>query len=83
MQQSPSCEANQSLHLVKKFPEFLWNRRFFTVLTSARQLSLSWAKGITHNREEILSKSAYDKKIRLLEKVPKKLIRLVDAVKIS
>jgi hypothetical protein len=25
MEQSPSCEANQSLLLVKKFPTFLWN----------------------------------------------------------
>jgi hypothetical protein len=35
MEQSPSWEADQSLQLVKKFPAFYGNRRFFTVLTSA------------------------------------------------
>jgi hypothetical protein len=41
MEQSPSSEANQSLQLVKKFPTFYGTRRLFTVLTSARHLSLS------------------------------------------
>jgi hypothetical protein len=49
-QHSPSWEANQSLQLVKKFPEFYGTRRFFTVLTSARQLSLSWADPIQSPR---------------------------------
>ena len=32
--------------LVKKFPAFYGNRRFITAFTSARQMSLSWAKSI-------------------------------------
>jgi hypothetical protein len=28
MEHSPSCEANQSLQLVKNFPSFLWNPKF-------------------------------------------------------
>jgi hypothetical protein len=43
MEQSPSWEADQCLHLVKKFPAFYGIRRFFTVLTSTRHPSLSWA----------------------------------------
>ena len=34
------------LQLVKKFPKFHGTRRFITVLTSVRQLSLSWASPI-------------------------------------
>ena len=34
------------LQLVKKFPAFHGTRRFITVLTSVRQLSLSWASSI-------------------------------------
>jgi hypothetical protein len=45
MEQSP-WEANQSLQLENKFPIFLWNPQNFTVLTSARHLSLSWANSI-------------------------------------
>jgi hypothetical protein len=46
MEQSPSSEANQSLHLVKNSPHFYGTRSFFTVLTSACHLSLSWANSI-------------------------------------
>jgi hypothetical protein len=46
MEQSPSSEANHSLQLVKKFPTFYGIWTFFTVLTSARHLSLSWADSI-------------------------------------
>jgi hypothetical protein len=46
MEQSPSWEANQSLQLVKKFPAFYGIRKFFTVFTSDRHLSLSWANSI-------------------------------------
>jgi hypothetical protein len=45
MEQNPSGEAN-CLQLVKKFPAFYGTRRFLTALTSARQLSLSWASPI-------------------------------------
>jgi hypothetical protein len=34
------------LQLVKKFPAFYGTRKFITVLTSARHLSLSWANSI-------------------------------------
>ena len=34
------------LQLVKKFPAFYWTRRFITILTSSRHLSLSWASSI-------------------------------------
>jgi hypothetical protein len=43
MEQSPSWEADQFSQLTKKFPAFYGTRRFFTVLTSARHLSVSWA----------------------------------------
>jgi len=33
-------------HLVKKFPLFYGTRRFITAFTSARNLSLSWARSI-------------------------------------
>jgi hypothetical protein len=46
MEQSPSWEANWLLQLVKKFPAFYGTRKFITVLTSARHLSLSWANSI-------------------------------------
>jgi len=32
--------------LVKKLPAFHWTRRFITAFTSARHLSLSWARFI-------------------------------------
>jgi hypothetical protein len=50
MDQSPSWEDAQSLQLVKKFPAFYGTRRFFTVLTSARLLSLSWPNSIQSPR---------------------------------
>ena len=34
------------LQLVKKFPAFYWTRRFITVFTNARHLSLPWASSI-------------------------------------
>jgi hypothetical protein len=40
-QHSPSWEAGQFSQLTKKFPAFYTTRRFFTVLTRARHLSLS------------------------------------------
>jgi hypothetical protein len=43
MEQSPSWEGDQFSQPNKKFPAFCGTRRFFTVLTSARHLSLSWA----------------------------------------
>jgi hypothetical protein len=46
MEQSPSWEADQSSQLVKKFPAFYGTQKFFTVLTSARHPSLSWANSI-------------------------------------
>jgi len=54
-----------SLQLVKKFPTFYETRRFITALTSARDLSLSWASSIqsTHpqptSRRSILILSFY------------------------
>jgi len=39
-------EKLTSLQLVKKFPAFHGTRRFITVLTSVRHLSLSWASPI-------------------------------------
>ena len=39
-------EKLTGLQLVKKFHEFHGNRRFITVLTSVRHLSLSWANPI-------------------------------------
>ena len=39
-------EKLTGLQLVKKFPAFHGTRRFITALTSARQLSLSWASPI-------------------------------------
>ena len=46
MEQSPSWEANRFLQPIKKFPAFYRTRSFITALTSARQLSLSWASSI-------------------------------------
>jgi hypothetical protein len=46
MEQSPSWEADQSSQLPKKFPAFYGTRRFFTVLTSARHPSISWANSL-------------------------------------
>ena len=39
-------EKLTGLQLVKKFPAFNWTRRFITVLTRVRHLSLSWANPI-------------------------------------
>ena len=39
-------EKLTGLQLVKKFPAFCGTRRFITVLTSVRHLSLSWANPI-------------------------------------
>jgi hypothetical protein len=50
MEQSPSSEADRFSQLTKKFPAFYGTRRFFTVLTSARHLSLSWANSIQSPR---------------------------------
>ena len=44
-----SCVLLEKLtgfHLVKKFPTFYGTRRFITVLTSSRHLSLSWGSSI-------------------------------------
>jgi hypothetical protein len=46
MEQSPSWEADQFSQLTKKFTAFYGTRGFFTILTSARHLSLSWANSI-------------------------------------
>ena len=47
MEQSPSWEAKWlNLQLIKKFPAFYGTRKFITVLTSSRHLSLSWANSI-------------------------------------
>ena len=47
MEQSLSWEANRlNLQLIKKFPAFYGTRKFITVLTIARHLSLSWANPI-------------------------------------
>jgi hypothetical protein len=45
MEQSPSWELTD-FQLVKKFPAFYGTRRFITAFTSARYLSLSWARSI-------------------------------------
>ena len=45
MEKSPSWEANSSW-LVNKFPAFYRTWRFVTAFTSARHLSLSWARSI-------------------------------------
>jgi hypothetical protein len=50
MEHSPSWEADQFSQLIKKFPAFYGTRRFFTLLTSARHLSLSWANSIQYPR---------------------------------
>jgi hypothetical protein len=50
MEQSPSSEADQFSQLTKKILAFYGTRRFFTVLTSARHLSLSWAYSIQSPR---------------------------------
>jgi hypothetical protein len=42
-------EKLTSVQLVKKFPAFYGIRWFITALTSARQLSLSWARSIQFN----------------------------------
>ena len=39
-------EKLTSLHLIKKFPAFYSNLSFITAVTSARNLSLSWARSI-------------------------------------
>jgi hypothetical protein len=50
MEQSPFWEADQSSQLTKKFPAFYGTRTFFTVLTSVRHPSLSWANSIQSPR---------------------------------
>ena len=45
MEQSPSWELTGSL-LAKKFPTFYGSSYFITAFTSARHLSLSWARSI-------------------------------------
>ena len=45
MQQSPSWETNR-FSASQEIPSILWNRRFITAFTTARQLSLSWARSI-------------------------------------
>ena len=46
-EQSPSWEASWlNLQLIKKFPAFYGTRKFITVLTRTRHLSLSWANSI-------------------------------------
>jgi len=45
MEQIPSWEANL-FHLAKKFPAFNGTWKFITAFTSARQLSLYWARSI-------------------------------------
>jgi hypothetical protein len=47
--QSP-WEADQFSQLTKKFPAFYGTRSFFTVLATARHLSLSWANSIQSPR---------------------------------
>jgi hypothetical protein len=50
MEQRPSWKADQFSQLTKKFPAVYGTRRFFTVLTSARHMSLSWANSIESPR---------------------------------
>jgi len=45
MEQSPSWEANR-FSASQEIPRILWNPKFITPFTSARQLSLSWARSI-------------------------------------
>ena len=45
IEQSPFEKLTIS-QLVKKFPAFYGTRRFITAFTSARHLSLSWARSI-------------------------------------
>ena len=45
MDQSPSGESNRS-SASQKFPAFYGTQRFITALTTARHLSLSWARSI-------------------------------------
>ena len=45
MKQSPSWEANR-LSASQKFPAFYVTRKFITAFTSARHLSVSWARSI-------------------------------------
>jgi hypothetical protein len=42
-------EKLTGFQVVKKFPAFYWTRKFITVFTNARHLSLSWASSI-HSR---------------------------------
>jgi hypothetical protein len=50
MEHSASWEADQSSELTKKFPAVYGTQKFFTVLTSARHPSLSWANSIQSPR---------------------------------
>jgi hypothetical protein len=65
MEQIPSWEADQFSQLTKKFPSFYGPRRFFTVLTSARHLSLSWANSIQSPRPPPTSSTVSHNWIRL------------------
>jgi len=56
MEQSPSWDANWYLQLVKKFSAFYGTRRFITALTSARHLSLSWARSIQSTHPHSISR---------------------------
>jgi hypothetical protein len=55
MEQSPSWEANW-LQLIKKIPAFYGTRRFITELTSARHLSLSWARPLQSTHPHLTSR---------------------------
>jgi len=46
MEQSPSWEANRFTASKKKIPAFYGTQRFITAFTSARHLSISWARSI-------------------------------------
>jgi hypothetical protein len=50
MEQSPSWEANSNLCASQEIPRIYGTRKFLTVPTSARHLSLSWANSIQSPR---------------------------------
>jgi hypothetical protein len=58
MEQSPSWEADQFSQLTKKFPAFYGTRGFFTVLTTARHLSLRTTLHPAQLRENITLEQA-------------------------
>jgi hypothetical protein len=51
--QSPVCKAN-CFSLIKKFPSFYEIRRSITVLTTARHLTVSWARSILSNPSKLI-----------------------------